>query len=185
MSEIITLPIFTDYLGRPIPAGSRDDKVRLSVNSLITNYCGRTFEPANYVDKITIWDDYQKKMFVKNPPIRTLTSIGVGRPVSSTLAADSYFIQDADIGLICMVSSWLQVGPEMYTVTYAGGFLEVPSDLQLAACSIAAREAEKAAKGRHGLGQRQVGFGGNELFVRDLEVTEQRVLDSYRIQLWP
>jgi len=185
MSEILTLPVFSQYMERPMPPGGRDDLVRQSINEFITNYCGRNFDAASYVDKITIVDHYRKKFFVTNPPIRAVTSIQVGRPPTSTWATDQYFIEDANIGLVCTIGSYLLIGPEMYTITYDGGMLVIPLDLKLMACSIAAREAEKAAKGRHGLGQRQVGFGGNELFVRDLEVTEQRVLDSYRMSLWP
>lgn len=185
MSEILTLAVFSQYMERPMPPGGRDDLVRRSVNEFITNYCVRNFDPGQYVDKITVDDNFRKKMFIKNPPIRNLISIQTGRPPSATLTTDSYFVEDATIGLIQMINQYLLVGPEMYTVTYDGGMLSIPADIQLIACSIAAREAEKAAKGRHGLGQRQVGFGGNELFVRDLEVTEQRVLDSYRLSLWP
>ncbi len=181
MADLVTMAILAEYLKRDIQNGNADDMLRVAVNSFVDSYCGRTIMGASYVEPHTVLEAWQTTLIVENPPIRALTSLTSGR-TSPTLVDPDGYVVEAKKGIVRLTVSWLTVGVNQYTVSYDGGFAEPPRDLEMVALSIIAREAEKAAKGRHGMRSRSFAQGTWESFERDLEGFEKRLLDQYKLR---
>lgn len=181
MSEIVTKAEFQTYISTAIVDNTRDDLIRQYVNQFIDTFCARTLAGATFTsEKHSVMESGRYELIVKNPPIRTLTSVKSGRTTPETVASDSYVVEDADAGLIRFISQ-LTVGVHQYEVTYDGGFSPIPDDLKLCALSIMARERQKVTMNRHGIRGRAFANGNVDFEQLDLEPFELRILNRYRV----
>jgi hypothetical protein len=184
-TEIVSRESLGIYLKDPVVPGSYQDDIRLSINSAVTKYCGRPIVPRDdYVEKVSIREDFRTKFYVKNPPIRELISLSSGRTSPSLVSADSYVVSNDKTGEVEMVDTFLIKGIHQYTVAYKGGFNPIPPELQLFAKSIMAREIAKVALGRHGMRGRAFAQGSAEFLQLDLEPQEKAFLDRYQLKIF-
>jgi len=182
-TELITLIQLGTYLGRVLAEESREDLVRLWINTAVESYCGREFgaDAADRAEVHTIEDDYADKIIVFKPPIISLTSVESGRTTWSAVDSSSY-VYDASSGIIRKVTGWWTRGVAYYRVNYKGGFAALPADVVGVALSIAARECEKASKGRFGMRARGFQGGSGDYFTEQLEALEKEILDHYSLK---
>lgn len=75
MTQLISLPEIKDFLSIKTLNTEEDGRlsnIAVQVSSLVSSYCGRTFEAANYVE---YFDGGKTSVFVANPPINRVDEV--------------------------------------------------------------------------------------------------------------
>ena len=182
MIEIISHDELIEYLRKDdIVPDDRTDIIRKGVCQGINTRCNRIFGGVDGItERYSVREPYQTKLFVRNPPVRGVTSIAYGRTSPTTLSSDGYYIDDEDSGIISF-DSYLQMGLNNHAIVYDGGFSPVvPYDIKLVALGIIGREVAKVHGDRHGMRSRDYAGGGISFFIDGgATKVELDVLDSY------
>jgi len=181
-TELVKRTELQDYFGGDKQLGANADLVRLGVHAAIEKYCRREIgaDAEDRSEAIRILSYNQRQIILAKPPINSITKIETGDDSLSLVDATSYEIASAEAGIVRMIASYFLFDTK-YTITYKGGFAEIPEDLKLAALSIMAREIETTSKGRFGMRGRAFHTGSVELFIEGLTKTERLILDGYRL----
>jgi hypothetical protein len=115
--------------------------ILVAVEQFATNYCGREFEQATYVETPDITE---QTMFLNNFPVTSLTSVDYIDYEDNPQEADlAWFRLFGAEGIVEMDdASWYDISytskyaDRFLNVTYVGGYAVIPDDLKLAISSL-------------------------------------------------
>ncbi len=103
-----------------------EDLINASSNQ-IEGYCKRKFKEQTYTD-----EEYDgnglKYLYLQQYPVKSISSVTVDE---TTLSTDSYKIKKSNGNLIRVKGTWPK-GDINILLTYIAGYIEIPSDLELA-----------------------------------------------------
>jgi len=125
----------------------------------------------------------RNKLFLKQYPINDLTSVeyktgSLGTPTWVAFNANDYTTDD-EAGIIYLNASLASITPDRQNirVTYQGGFVTAPSDLELACLKLVAKEFDKRKS--QGVVSEGVG-GGNVSWNEEVDPSVLKIIKKYR-----
>lgn len=156
---------------REIEAGNTEHDDELSrlipgVQAFLERECGRIFDQASVTEYFN-GDDWRDTLIVSRPPIASITNLwdDTSRVFDTPIAATSYAIRDADAGIIELLDGLVfNAGRRNIKLTYSGGFLTMPADIEQAAIEMVWAGREKGLHNLIGVRSRSIG-DGNVQFV--------------------
>lgn len=165
------------------------DNLIVALQKDLEGQCNRVFAAADYAEKHD--GDGERNIFVKNPPINSLTSVVVTSS-SSTTVDDADLTYDSETGEIRWKDwdltstadfvGFFPIGFQNITINYNGGYTSFPEDLQL----LLAEAVIQVFDRREAHGQIQTEKMGNEYlsygreFFKNLMFTHKKTLSRYK-----
>lgn len=140
-----------DELGRIIPA----------VQAFLEEECHRVFDRAEVTEYFD-GERWKDRILVARPPIVSVTNIwdDPARAYTTPMAATSYDIADAEAGLIRLFDGRSFCSSQKnIKITYVGGYLTMPPDLEQAAIEMVWAAREKGIQNLIGVRSRSIGDG--------------------------
>jgi hypothetical protein len=156
MSSIITVADLGTYTGDTLDAG-RAALVVDAVNDYIETVTGRSF---GEIQSGTESHDYLPVIFLRHADVVTVTDVeyGSGSGTRTTLSPDDYFFNEVGRLVLNQGRNFhFDVHRDYLHVTYTYGSVSVPSDLKLAALSLASDYYTFAANGDSEISSEGVG----------------------------
>jgi hypothetical protein len=141
MAELVTLDEYKTYKG--INSTEKDDQIRYivsAVNSLVKNYCNRSFVDHYSGADLTVYFDGTSTdlVYLDEIPITTIVSVSVssdGGVTETALVENTDYFVDLEEGTVQTVTgSFFSAGYAHHSlkVVYAGGYEVAPEDLKIA-----------------------------------------------------
>lgn len=159
-----------------------DTLLELLVNSVsewIENECGRVFKDSasNIVE---LHDGEGSMIFPRQWPINSIASIesrsgSLGAPTWTAYTTNDY-TYDSRAGIIYFATP-VFCDKQNIRLTYQGGFLTIPSDLELACIKMTSKEFDKRKS--QGVPQEGVG-GGSVTWNENVDPSAIKIIQKYR-----
>jgi hypothetical protein len=163
------------------------------VTDFIEGQCGRRFGKTTYPNEIyngyNTNEQLRTKLFVKNYPIKTITSFqyktATNPDVWANFSATDYIVDYAN-GIIRMVNGYLPGGWGNIRLTYDAGYVidwktaanhELPFDLTMAANRMVIKEFKR----KESAGRSSESIGGDNIsWIEDIDADILRVINKYQ-----
>lgn len=161
---LTTVPACKAFRGIDSDVTEHDDELaRLipAVQAWLEQECERRFDEAavtEYFDGAT-WRD---RILVARPPVVSITNLwdDPARAYTTPLAVSLYDIADAEAGLIRLFDGRSFCSSQKnIKITYVGGYLTMPADLEQAAIEMVWAAREKGIQNLIGVRSRSIGDG--------------------------
>jgi len=139
---IITLLEFKKFLGIPAADTANDDKLTKLLTAAYKNAEGfndRVYDNADYTEYQSFGQDAVKRIYTKNIPIVTLTSLTINDSVRTV--DEDYYLDEKAKGLIILESEHDLTNARSVKIEYNAGWtaLTFPKDLEEAIFKLAVR----------------------------------------------
>lgn len=131
-----------------------------AAQAFLERVCGRQFDRASLTEEYdgSTWRD---RVIVARPPIASITALydDPQRQFTTPLAGSTYFIADAEAGIVRLFQGTFSLGIRNIRIEYTGGYAMVPQDLEQAAIELVWAAREKGAHNLVGVRSRSVADG--------------------------
>lgn len=185
---ILDLATYKNFKG--INSTEEDTKITNTINAVnafIEAYTGRVFTTFFAADNVEYYSSKDTELFPTEHPIQTITELAYsgdnGLTYSNVLVEFTDYIIDKDNESIISVNSSFattQFAGNAIRLTYQGGYLVVPNDLQLAAAHLTDYYIEEEYTPRKSM----AGSSTDNVIQPDMTMRLpahiRRVLESYR-----
>ncbi len=157
------------------------------VSAMFEVYCRRVFQQASFTE----YHNGRGKvvLFVGNPPIASSPAVEIWDDLervwgSGTLIDPSQYTIDESEMFIQMDGRTLKDGYKNVKITYTGGYLTIPGDLELACIEQVALKFREATEKNLGVTARGFADGSVSFNWREILPQIKMILDGYRIETW-
>jgi len=189
MAELVTLDEYKTYKG--IRSPDKDDQLRYivsAVNSLVKNYCNRSFVDHYVGSDLTSYFDGTDTnlVYLDEVPVQSITSVAIsfdGGVSETALVADTDYFIDLEDGTVQTVSGTnftvgTNISHHSLKVIYAGGYEVAPEDLKMACLDLVSYYQNEEYTPKKSMGR----SGEVTQFITNkLPPHIKRVMDLYRI----
>lgn len=137
------------------------ERIIPAVQAFLEQECGRVFEQTTVTEYFD-GDDWKGSLLVSRPPIASITNLwdDPSRAFATPMAASKYDIKDASSGHLRLLDGLtFSRGQKNIKLTYVGGYLKMPVDLEQAAIEMVWAAREKGAHNLIGVRSRSVADG--------------------------
>lgn len=183
-----------DYDNQDAATKKQIDALITVASNYIEKYCDRVFSSVSYSNEKLDgngWDN----IFIKNPPLTTLTDIDVISSLftgstTTTYAATRFDIKEATGQIKWKADSFLEeggifpVGFQNVQVTYVGGFSAIPTSIELITAEFVIQLFDPTLSEdiieKEKIGDYFYAKGIN--FIENLIFSKKYILNSYRIR---
>lgn len=153
-----------------------------AVQEWLENECERIFERATVTEYYN-GHEWRTRLVVARPPLVSITNIWDDplRVYGTALTSSLYAIENEDAGIIALDGLTFQSGIRNIKITYVGGFLTVPADIEQAAIEMVWASREKGSNNLVGVRSRSIGDGSVQYMNLSWGALASDIVEKYRL----
>lgn len=171
---------------RDIPSDNTEhdaelDRLMVAVQEWLEGQCGRTFDLLGSVTEYHSGGEWRDRLLIARAPLATITNIWDDplRAYATPISSAYYVIEDAEAGLIRLDGYTFLSGIRNIKITYTGGFVSIPTDLEQAAIEMVWAAREKGKNNLVGVRSRSIADGSSQYVNMDWDSIARGIVEKY------
>lgn len=185
--SITTVPqckAFRDIEGDNTEHDAELVRIIVAVQEWLEGQCGRTFSLLGTVIEYHSGEKWRDRLLISRPPLSTITNIWDDplRVYGTALSSAYYVIEDAESGIIRLDGYTFQSGIRNIKITYTGGFVSIPNDLEEAAIEMVWAAREKGKHNLVGVRSRSIADGNVQYMNLEWDSIARGIVQKYSLR---